>query len=91
MTKIDCFCKPDIKDYICVSKVTKEQLGTVVNNWLILNDGQLEAYPNINILYARKIKLDVIRYFTSSIEINNDKLICISRPNGNYRYYVKEN
>lgn len=96
MTKLECMrrlCREsDIKNYIYTTEVTKDQLETIVDGWLVLDDGQFEMYPDANILHAKKISLDIIRYFSASKKINDDRLkFCFILPDGNYRYYVKEN
>ena len=95
MTKLECMrrlCREsDIKNYICTSEVTKDQLETIIDGWLVLDDGQWEMYPDANTLYARIMSLDIIWYFSASKRINDDRLeFCFILPDGNYRYYVKE-
>jgi hypothetical protein len=96
MTRLECFRTPygyeDIRYSICVSEVTKEQLETIINGWLVLDDGQFDMWPDHAKLYARKINLDMVRYFSASKKINDDRLrYCFTLPDGTHRYYVKEN
>ena len=95
MTKLECMrilCREsDIKNYIHISEVTKDQLETIIDGWLVLDDGQFERYPDADTVYARKISLDIIRYFSVSKKINDDRLdFCFTLPDGSYRHYVKE-
>lgn len=71
-------------------EVTKDQLETIIDDWLILDDRQCE-YVNSNIVWARAVHLDAIRYFTSSKKIDDDRLVLINMLSSNrYKYYVKE-
>lgn len=76
--------------YIKLIEVTKDQFETIVDDWLILDDGQCQ-YAKSNIVYARAFHLDAIRYFTSSKKIDDNRLVLINiLSNNRYKYYVKE-
>ena len=71
-------------------EVTKDQLETIIDDWLVLDDRQCE-YVNSDVVWARAFHLDAIRYFTSSKKIDNDRLVLINMLSSNkYKYYVKE-
>lgn len=96
MTRLECLKFPwSSKSLIaCIddAEVTKDQLETIIDGWLVLDDGQFNMWPDAHTLYARIVNLYAIRYFSSSKKINDDRLIFVCLlPGGNYRYYVKEN
>ena len=95
MTNLECMRKSwyesDINYCIDISVVTKDQLETIIDGWLVLDDNQFEMYPDADTLYARKVNLDIIRYFSTSKKINDDRLYFVcTLSDGNYRYYIKE-
>jgi hypothetical protein len=80
---------PRLTSKIDSIEVTKDQLGTIVDGWLILDEGQ-DKYVHMDTVYARAFSLDAIRYFASSKKINDDRLTFICElPGGQYRYYVE--
>lgn len=71
-------------------EVTKDQLETIIDGWLVLDDGQFDRNPDASTLYARTIRLAAIRYFSVSKKIDDDRLIFgCELPSKQYRYYVK--
>ena len=76
-----------LADLIDTIEVTKEQLETIVDNWLILDEEHFENYPS----YVRKIHLAAISVFSSTRPIEDDRLALISQTQSEYRYLVKEN
>ena len=72
-------------------KVTKEQLETIIDDWLILDEEQFENYSNREELYVRKFHLSAIDIFFSTRPIKDDRLILISQTPFGYKYLVKEN
>ena len=95
MTRIDqltmSLCNKRLLVYIDCVEVTKDQLETIVDDWLILDEGQFNQYPDATTLYVRKFHLNAIRFFSSSKKIEHDRLECVCDiPGGYHRYYVKE-
>jgi hypothetical protein len=71
-------------------EVTKDQLETIIDGWLVLDDGQFDMQPDASTLYARIVRLKAIRYFSTSKKIDDDRLIFgCELPGKQYRYYVK--
>lgn len=77
--------------YIDCEEVTKDQLETIIDDWLILDEGQFDMYPDATTLYVRKFHLNSILFFSSSKKIVHDRLIFIDELHGGYyRYLVKD-
>lgn len=77
--------------YIDCEEVTRDQLETIIDDWLILDEGQFDVYPDATTLYVRKFHLNSIYFFSSSKKIVHDRLIFIDElPGGYYRYLVKD-
>lgn len=77
--------------YIDCEEVTKDQLETIIDDWLILDEGQFDVYTDATTLYVRKFHLNSIYFFSSSKKIVHDRLILIDElPGGYYRYLVKD-
>lgn len=77
--------------YIDCVEVTKDQLETIIDDWLILDEGQFDVYPDAHTLYVRKFHLNSIHHFSTSKKIEHDRLIFVCElPDGHYRYRVKE-
>lgn len=82
---------PALKVAIDCIKVTKEQLETIIDGWLILDEEQFENYSNREELYVRKFHLSAIDIFSSTRPIEDDRLYLISQTPFGYKYLVKEN
>ena len=72
-------------------EVTKDQLETIIDGWLVLDDGQFDMQPDASTLYARIVCLSAIRYFSTSKKIDDDDRLIFGceLPGKQYRYYVK--
>ena len=94
MTRVEClriaWRDNALASCIDVMEVTQDQLETIIDGWLVLDDGQFDRHPNASTLYARIMNLRAIRYFSASKKINNDRLVFVCElPGKQYRYYVK--
>ena len=94
MTNLECLKMPwyakSIRYLIDNMEVTKDQLETIIDGWLVLDDGQFDMYPDASTLYARIVHLSAIQYFSVSKKINDDRLIFgCELPDKQYRYFVK--
>ena len=94
MTRIEMLRIPwsDVTLIGCIDnmEVTKNQLETIIDGWLVLDDGQFDRNPDASTLYARIVRLAAIRYFSVSKKIDDDRLIFgYELPGKQYRYYVK--
>jgi hypothetical protein len=79
---------PVLSDLIDCIKVTKDQLETIIDGWLILDEEQFENYPNREELYVRKFHLSAIDVFFSTRPINDERLFLISQTPYGYKYFV---
>lgn len=82
---------PSLSNKIDTVEATKEQLENIIGDWLILDEGQFENYPNSETLYVRKVHLYAIDIFLSSRPINDDRLFLLYQTPFGYKYLVKEN
>lgn len=82
---------PALFDLIDSVKVTKDQLETIVDDWLICDEEQFENCPNRDELYVRKLHLSAIAYFCSTRPIEDTRLHLLSQTQFGYKYLVKEN
>lgn len=94
MTRVECLRIAWSDDVLasCIDdmEVTKDQLDTIIDGWLVLDDGQFDKHPNASTLYARIINLAAIRCFSTSKKIDDDRLVFVCElPDKQYRYYVK--
>ena len=69
-----------------LKELSKEELETIVDGWLILDEGQFDLYPDADKLYVRRIRLSYVSAFTSSKEINDERLHLIGKTENGYRY-----
>lgn len=79
---------PTLSDSIDCMKVTKDQLETIIDGWLILDEEQFENFSNREELYVRKIRLSVIDVFFSTRPIDDERLFLISQTSYGYQYLV---
>ena len=79
---------PRLSDAIDSVKVQKKQLETIVDDWLILDEGQFERCPHESELYVRKFHLSAIDIFSSTKPIEDDRLFLISQGSFGYKYLV---
>ena len=71
-------------DFFECTLVTADCLETIVDNRLILDDGQEGSE-----FYARSVDLSYVDYFLSSKEIKSDKLMLLTSNHTGYYYKVK--
>ena len=79
---------PRLTHLIDVVEVTREQLETIIDDWLILDEEQFENYPNRELLYVRKLHLSAIDIFFSTRPIEDNRLFLISQTPFGYKYLV---
>ena len=94
MTRVECLriARSDDALASCIDdmEITKDQLETIIDGWLVLDDRQFDRYPDASTLYARIVRLAAIRYFSTSKKIDDDRLVFgCELPGKQYRYYVK--
>ncbi len=79
---------PLISASIDCIKVTKDQLETIIDDWLILDEEQFENFPNREELYVRKFHLSAIDIFFSTRPINDERLFLLCKTPFGYKYLV---
>ena len=82
MTRLEVLTYPWSSKTLCNSfdyiVVREDQLETILDGWLILDDGQFVENPETTELYARRVWLNSIEVFSTTKRINDDRVILIN-------------
>ena len=81
---------PILIDFIDSVEVTKDMADSIIDNWLICDEGQFEQYPNRMKLFVRKFHLSIIEIFCSTRPIKDERLRLIDKTSSAYKYLVME-